>query len=96
MKLNINGIQYGDEVTDQVTNFSGIVIGVCGYLTGCAQVLVQPRTKKGGWVDAKWFDYTRLSIDGRDLAVAKIAAGDSLTYSKKGGPGNPSEMPPVR
>ncbi|WP_240533448.1 hypothetical protein [Sinorhizobium fredii] len=45
---------------DQLTGFSGIVIGRAQYITGCDQYLLTPRTPDK---DAKWFDEQRLVID---------------------------------
>ncbi len=56
-------IQLGAHVRDKVTGFSGHVTGRAEYITGCAQVLVQPQVKESGeFVEARWFDETRLSV----------------------------------
>jgi len=55
--------QFGSEVRDVVSGFTGIVTGFCSYITGCEQYLVQPesvdKTKKP---DALWLDEDRLQI----------------------------------
>ena len=59
----------GATVTDKITGFSGIVTGICLYLTGCNQALVTPRMKDGKVEDAKWIDVQRLDIEAGDKVV---------------------------
>jgi len=48
-------------VTDNVTGFSGVVIGRVEYLTGCRQYMVAPRCKNSSeWAESRWFDEDRL------------------------------------
>ncbi len=61
-------IQLGQTVQDKVTTFTGVVMGRVEYLTGCAQVLVQPPAKDGAWVESRWFDEPRVEA----LPVAPI------------------------
>jgi len=57
----------GDKVRDKVTGFTGIVTGRVEYLTGCQQCRVQPPVKgEGDWVEAQWFDETRLEVIERE------------------------------
>jgi len=56
-------IQLGQKVKDRLTGFEGIASGRCEYLTGCAQVLVQPSVdSKGTWVESRWLDDPRLVV----------------------------------
>lgn len=76
----LNGIDMGDEVRDEVTGFGGVVTGYARYLTGCAQVLVQPKVKEGGdWQEGRWFDVDRLTL-------AKSAAHVHVVKTAVGGP----------
>lgn len=54
----------GEHVKDKITGFKGVVIGLCSYITGCNQALVQPPTKKLGneFVESRWIDEDRLEI----------------------------------
>ena len=51
-------IELGSKVEDSLTGFSGVVIGIVTYLTGCDQYLVLPRAKdthtlpSGEWLDS--------------------------------------------
>jgi hypothetical protein len=57
-------IQLGAFVVDAVTGFSGYVTARAEYITGCAQVLVQPKVKEDGtFVEPRWIDETRLRTD---------------------------------
>ncbi len=61
-------IKLGDIVTDDISGFTGVVVGICHYLTGCTQMLVTPKklSADGGKIDSQWFDEGRLT----DQAVA--------------------------
>jgi hypothetical protein len=53
----------GLKVRDRVTGFEGIVTGRAEYITGCAQVLVQPKVdQKGAFVEGRWVDETRVEV----------------------------------
>ncbi len=54
----------GLEVQDRLTGFTGLVTGICVYLTGCNQALVQPKVKDGAFVEARWIDVQRLDRFG--------------------------------
>jgi hypothetical protein len=54
-------VNLGDKVRDQVTGFTGVVIGKARYLTGCNTVGIQaPVDKEGKLIDAQWFDEQRI------------------------------------
>jgi hypothetical protein len=57
-------ITMGATVTDKVTGFTGIVSGLCQYLTDCNQALVQPPVDKDGkFQEPRWIDEQRLEVD---------------------------------
>jgi hypothetical protein len=64
-------VQHGAKVKDQITGFDGHVTGRADYITGCNQILVQPRTnKEGAYVEGRWFDEHRLVvIAGESIAL---------------------------
>lgn len=49
----------GRTVRDEISGFEGIVVGHVVYLTGCHQLLVQPKCKSGEFVESRWFDVDR-------------------------------------
>lgn len=54
----------GLTVRDRISGFVGVVTGHVRYLTGCNQLLVQPRVGGDGkWIDSQWVDESRASID---------------------------------
>jgi hypothetical protein len=56
-------VKNGQEVIDRITGFTGIVTGVCDYITGCKQALIQPRIKENGdFVESRWLDMDRLTV----------------------------------
>lgn len=100
MKIDVSGIEFGYEVVDTVTGFAGTATAVASYVTGCAQILVQPAVdEKGGYKEAKWFDHTRLNITGKNEAVMKLGRteSDKAKEGKRvGGPGDAAESAPIR
>lgn len=77
-------MELGWTVRDSVTGFYGVVTGRVEYLTGCAQLLVQPGVKDDGeWRESRWFDETRVVRVGG--SVVKIP-----TASKTDGPDKPA------
>jgi hypothetical protein len=59
-------IKLGDKVKDSVTGYEGIVTGIVSYLTGCDQVLITQKCKKGdNEIKSTWLDMNR--VDGTDL-----------------------------
>ena len=75
-------VEMGQEVRDRITGFSGFVTGICKYITGCDQILVQPRVKEkdGDFVESRWVDDMRL-----------VATGKKVDFSLVGG-GSPAEL----
>jgi len=51
----------GDELKDEVTGFSGIVVGITKYATGCVHYGLQTRSLNNAIpVEWQWFDESRL------------------------------------
>jgi hypothetical protein len=62
-KENGMKVEIGSAVFDVVTGFKGVVTGRAEYITGCAQVLVQPKVKASGdHVEGRWLDETRVKV----------------------------------
>ena len=51
-------IKMGQQVTDNITGFSGVAVARAEYLYGCVRVAVEGKEKPG---DAIWFDEQRLT-----------------------------------
>lgn len=53
----------GKVARDKVTGFTGTLIGIASYITGCDQYLVQPITKETGeHQEGRWIDEGRLEL----------------------------------
>jgi hypothetical protein len=67
----------GQSVVDKLTGFKGLVTGRCEYLTGCHQVLVQPRVNaENEFVEPRWFDEDRAELlDGRIVSLQTVNPG---------------------
>lgn len=49
---------------DSITGFSGRVIAVAKYITGCNQVLLAPPLSPNGeYVESRWMDFERLHFE---------------------------------
>lgn len=60
----------GTKQKDIITGFTGVVTGVCQYLSGCSQALLTPsQDASGTFPDGKWFDLQRLEQVGEDIIV---------------------------
>jgi hypothetical protein len=58
-------MKLGDKVRDKYTGFTGWCHGIATYITGCNQVLINPRTLKkedGKPTDGEWFDDIRVEL----------------------------------
>jgi hypothetical protein len=56
-------IKIGDKVRDRLSGLVGYVHGKAEYITGCNQVLVNPRTVKDDKpVDGTWIDDSRIEL----------------------------------
>jgi len=56
-------VALGQKVKDRITGFTGMVTGRCEYITGCAQLLVQPPVKADGdFVESRWLDEDRAEV----------------------------------
>jgi len=53
-------IELGMKYKDKITGFTGVATGICSYITGCDQVLLQASCKKNDKAEAVWFDDMRL------------------------------------
>jgi len=71
-------IELGSKVKDKITGFEGLATGLCRYITGCTQVLVQPSVKPDGeFVDCRWMDEPRLEVIVPSAFVFNADAADN-------------------
>jgi len=63
----VSKADFGKEATDKITGFTGTIVAVSSYITGCDQVLLQPPFKKNEWKDGRWFDDDRLELTGKSI-----------------------------
>lgn len=60
----------GHTVTDRITGFKGVVVGVVNYISGCEQALVQPPVDKDGKIpESQWLDVQRLNASTGDKPI---------------------------
>ena len=53
--------ELGTRVRDRITGFTGIITGVCYYISGCNQAMVVPPVDdQGKRRESEWFDVQRL------------------------------------
>lgn len=71
-------IKLGATVSDKLTTFGGIVIGTVQYITGCNQVLVQPKDHKE---DSRWIDEQRVVVNSRE-GVVSLDNGENPGFDK--------------
>lgn len=75
-----------DTLKDQITGFTGVVVAISFYDTGCTHYgLAAPMDKDGKVPDWEWFDETRLelaAVEERNIAAARL----SHDPIRRGGP----------
>jgi len=81
--------EYGATCRDNITGFTGIIVGKASYITGCDQYLLQPECeegKTGTKQTGEWFDDGRLEV---------LACGHAVRESinDNTGPGADIEAP---
>ena len=69
-------------VKDEVNGFTGMVTGICWYMTGCVQFLVTPTSldKDGKPKEGLWIDEDRLAV------VKKSKVKPAKSKAAPGGP----------
>lgn len=84
----MNVINLGDRCVDKITGFRGVVTGHCQYISGCDQILLQPRVKDDGdAVNGRWFD-----IDRCEVVEAGAVSIDSVSSVKRPGADSPAPI----
>lgn len=81
-------IELGDTAQDLVTGFSGMVVGITEFITGCKRITLQPPVTKSGEVpETQSFDEPMLKVIKKATKTIKEARGIIEKQPKsKGGP----------
>ena len=67
-------MKLGLTVKDTITGFEGVCTGHCVYISGCDQLLVQPKAEGKDFKEPRWFDRQRLIlVDGVEEIVLNNA-----------------------
>lgn len=68
----------GVTAKDTITGFEGVVLGRCEYVTGCNQVLIQPKLdSEQKFVESRWFDEDRIEVTEQKPVVLNVKAPGS-------------------
>ena len=79
-------IELGDKVKDKVSGFSGIVVAITQYLTGCDRALVDAGCDKDGKMrEAENIDVLTLRIVKKQAVVIEIEKQKKSPPKKTGG-----------
>jgi len=70
--MNDEEAQLGDEASDMVSGFQGVVTAKTEFLNGCVRCAIDPPVDKDGKpVDTRWFDIEQLEVVQRGKVVPK-------------------------
>ncbi|MEP1521974.1 hypothetical protein [Ascidiaceihabitans sp.] len=65
------GIECGDQIRDTITGYEGVCIGRIEYISGCNQLLCQPKAGEGKEPQSHWFDVERVELVHKAQVVVK-------------------------
>ncbi len=92
-KKKIQVVECGDQVTDEVTGFKGIVMAICEHLHGCRRCAIQPKVGKDGKnIESLWIDEPQIKITKKGV-VKGTEPDAALTGGPKSYPKNNSKDP---
>lgn len=91
-----NEIELGDLAEDEITKYTGIVIGFTKHITGCDRVLLQSQEIKDGKIpDAYNFDVTTIKVIRKGVVAVpedrKIHKKKFVPVPRPGGPASKGE-----
>ena len=67
----------GDEVTEKITGFKGVITGAVCYLTGCNQYLITAKSKSDKEeATVIWYDEGRLALTIKEKVSQKEVEAD--------------------
>ena len=78
-------MKIGQKVRDRVTDFTGIIVAHCTYISGCDQFQIQPEVSDNGfWIDPLWLDGARLEVvNSEPITLKKADNSNNLVLLKK-------------
>lgn len=91
-KLKTHVALLGKKATDVVTGYRGVITTMSFDLYGCIQAVITPWIdEKGESSSGKWFDVSRLYIEGDDEPVMPLPdfSKGYIAEGKKGGADKP-------
>ena len=78
----------GDQAADRVTQYKGVVETVAFDLYGCVQVALRPpMNDKGELAEGRWFDVSRVIIEG-----TRVMEPIGVPYDNPPGPADKPRM----
>lgn len=68
-------MKIGETGKDRITGFMGVCTARAEYITGCNQLLIQPKLDKdGGFVEGRWIDEDRVElVDAPIVSLAGLS-----------------------
>lgn len=90
MYIDTNGFELGDRVKDTITGYTGVIIGMSQWTTGCARASVQAPVDKDGKVPDS------IGIDVLTLEMVKAGPRHDADRSKGGPRPEPNRRPDAR
>ena len=87
MNIDTRGFSLGDKVTDPITGFTGVIVGITQWMQGCAVASVQPPMGADGKVpESHGFDVTRIVMAEKAAATIepqRVTGGPQPTPPKQ-------------
>lgn len=88
-----NKIHLGDEVRDEVSGITGIVVGITTFIHGCERITISPKVKKDAvtppdsfTIDLPQAILIKKSVVSTTNPLSDSEKGDGQTVRKTGGP----------
>lgn len=77
-------VNFGDQVSDPITGFKGIVVAITQWMYGCRRITVQPKGlgKEGKVLDCHEFDEPSLKV----IKAANVPTKVARKRAETGGP----------
>lgn len=75
--------ELGFEYVDKVTGFKGFAIGHVKYITGCYQVLLQPRGDGKTRPESEWFDEARVVFTENKERIEIVTRANLIGFDKE-------------
>lgn len=81
------GFECGDRIRDIITGYEGVCIGRIEYISGCNQLLLQPKAGPDKEPQSHWFDVERVElVDKAQVTVKTRRTGGDTPPAPRQGP----------